>query len=63
MSGPWYECQGPNAAEVRKDVYKYITSSNIGRVKYQKEKDKIIQESLHKIIPDSRKDFGIVDHK
>ena len=58
MSGPWYECQGPSAAEVRKDVYKYITSSNSGRVKYQKEKDKIIQESLHKIIPDSRNDFG-----
>ena len=58
MSGPWYECQGPSAAEVRKDVYGYITSSNIGRVKYQKEKDKIIQESLHKIIPDSRNDFG-----
>ena len=58
MSGPWYECQGPSADQVRKDVYKYITSSNIGRVKYQKEKDKIIQESLHKIIPDSRNDFG-----
>ena len=58
MSGPWYECVGPKADEVRKDVYKYITSSNIGRVKYQKEKDKIIQEALHKIIPDSRNDFG-----
>ena len=43
MSGPWYECAGPSAKEVRKDVYKYITSSNIGWVKYQKEKDKIIQ--------------------
>ena len=21
MSGPWYECQGPSAKEVRKDVY------------------------------------------
>lgn len=58
MSGPWYECVGPKADEVRKDVYKYITSSNIGRVKYQKQKDKIIQEALHKIIPDSRNDFG-----
>ena len=58
MSGPWYECQGPSADKVRKDVYGYITSSNIGRVKYQKEKDKIIQEALHKIIPNSRNDFG-----
>ena len=58
MDGPWYECVGPTAQEVRKDVYKYINNSNIGRVKYQKEKDKIIQEALHKIIPDSRNDFG-----
>ena len=39
MSGPWYECAGPTAKEVRKDVYSYITTSNIGRVKYQKEKE------------------------
>ena len=58
MSGPWYECAGPTAEAVRKDVYKYISSSNIGRIKYQKEKDKIIQEALHEIIPNSRNDFG-----
>ena len=29
MSGPWYECAGPTAKEVRKDVYSYITTSNI----------------------------------
>ena len=58
MSGPWYECAGPTAEAVRKDVYKYISSYNIGRIKYQKEKDKIIQEALHEIIPDSRNDFG-----
>ena len=40
MSGPWYECNGPSAKEVRRDVYGYITTSNVGRVKYQKEKDK-----------------------
>ena len=54
----WYECTGPTAQEVRSDVYKYITSSNIERIKYQKDKDKIIQEALHKIIPDNRNDFG-----
>ena len=58
MSGPWYECAGPTAEAVRKDVYKYISSYNIGRIKYQKEKDKIIQEALHEIIPNSRNDFG-----
>tara|TARA_X000000950_G_C13376162_1_gene442405 strand:+ start:143 stop:442 length:300 start_codon:yes stop_codon:yes gene_type:complete len=54
----WYECTGPTAQEVRSDVYKYITSSNIEIIKYKKEKDKIIQEALHKIIPDNRNDFG-----
>ena len=29
MSGPWYECAGPTAEAVRKDVYKYISSFNI----------------------------------
>ena len=58
MSGPWYECAGPTAEAVRKDVDKYISSYNIGRIKYQKEKDKIIQEALHEIIPNSRNDFG-----
>ena len=55
----WYEYTGPTAKEVRSDVYKYITSSNIERIKYQNDdKDKIIQEALHKIIPDNRNDFG-----
>ena len=48
MSGPWYE-YGPSAKEVRKDVYSYITTSNVGRVKYQKEKDKIIQKHFIKL--------------
>ena len=55
----WYEYSGPTAKEVRSDVYKYITSSNIERIKYQNDdKDKIIQEALHKIIPNNRKGFG-----
>ena len=31
MDGPWYECQGPTAEQVRKDVSEYISknSSNI----------------------------------
>ena len=41
MSGPWYECVGPTAQEVRKDVYKYISSIVIGRVQYQKKKIKL----------------------
>tara|TARA_Y100000768_G_scaffold386782_1_gene376043 strand:+ start:530 stop:940 length:411 start_codon:yes stop_codon:yes gene_type:complete len=58
MDGPWYENQGPNAEEVRKDVLKYINVVNKGNDLYEKEKDKIIKDVLMKIIPDSRNDFG-----
>lgn len=59
MSGPWYECQGPSAAEVRKDVLSHLNIVNINMLDpYKKEKDKIINEALMKVIPDSRNDFG-----
>jgi hypothetical protein len=59
MSGPWYECQGPNASEVRKDVLSQMNIVNINMLDpYKKEKDKIINEALMKVIPDSRNDFG-----
>tara|TARA_B110000444_G_scaffold178245_1_gene166914 strand:+ start:345 stop:743 length:399 start_codon:yes stop_codon:yes gene_type:complete len=56
--GPWYEYQGPNAEEVRKDVLSCMNIVKIGKDQYEKEKDKIIQDALMKIIPDSRNDFG-----
>ena len=28
MSGPWYECQGPSAKEVREDVLSHINIVN-----------------------------------
>ena len=56
MSGPWYECQGPSAAEVREDVLSHINIVN--KKKSNSEKDKIIKDALMKIIPDSRNDFG-----
>ena len=58
MSGPWYECQGPDAAEVRKDVLSFMNIIKLGKDEYEKEKDKIIQDALMKIIPDTRNDFG-----
>ena len=58
MSGPWYECQGPNAEEVRKDVLSFMNIIKLGKDEYEKEKDKIIQDALMKIIPDTRNDFG-----
>ena len=56
MSGPWYECQGPNAKKVREDVLNHINIVN--KNKSNSEKDKIIKDALMKIIPDSRNDFG-----
>ena len=58
MDGPWYECQGPNAKQVREDVLKRINIVKVGKDVYEKEKDKIIKDALIKIIPDSRNDFG-----
>ena len=58
MSGPWYECQGPDAAEVRKDVLNQMNIIQSGSVEFEEEKQKIIQDALMKIIPDTRKDFG-----
>ena len=59
MSGPWYECVGPTAKEVRKDVLSQMNIVNVNMFDpYKKEKDKIINEALMKVIPDSRNDFG-----
>jgi hypothetical protein len=58
MSGSWYECQGPNAEEVRKDVLSFMNIIKLVKDEYEKEKDKIIQDALMKIIPDTRNDFG-----
>ena len=58
MSGPWYESQGPNAEQVRKDVLNYINTIQVGKDTYQKEKNDIIQKAIMKIIPDTRNDFG-----
>jgi hypothetical protein len=52
MSGPWYECQGPTAEQVRKDVSEYI-STNSSNINYP-----LTNDILLKIIPDSRNDFG-----
>jgi hypothetical protein len=56
MSGPWYECQGPNAKKVREDVLNHINIVN--KNKSNSEKDEIIKNALLKIIPDNRNDFG-----
>ena len=58
FDGPWYECSGPTAMQVREDVLKHINIIKTGRDEYENEKDKIIHEALFEIIPDSRNDFG-----
>lgn len=56
--GPWYEYQGPTAEYVRKDVLSYLNIIKVGNVEFEEEKQKIIKDSILKIIPDSRNDFG-----
>ena len=58
FDGPWYECSGPTARQVREDVLKHINIIKTGSDEYENEKDKIIHEALFEIIPDSRNDFG-----
>lgn len=58
FDGPWYECAGPTASEVRKDVLKELNIIKVNPKDSDKEKDEIIQRVLLEIIPDSRKDFG-----
>jgi len=58
VSGPWYEMSGPSAQIVRNDVLKYLNLSKEKQIEYKGEKDKIIQNALLKIIPDTRTDFG-----
>lgn len=60
MSGPWYEEQGPDATYVRQDMYTKIKAlKDKNKIyKYEKEKEQMIQNVLHKHVPDSRNDFG-----
>ena len=58
FDGPWYECAGPTASEVRKDVLKELNIIKVNPEESNKEKDDIIQRVLLEVIPDSRKDFG-----
>ena len=58
FDGPWYECAGPTASEVRIDVLKELNIIKVNPEESDKEKDDIIQRVLLEVIPDSRKDFG-----
>ena len=58
MSAPWYETTGPNAESVREDVLSYLNIIKVGNVEFEEEKQKIIKDSVLKIIPDGRNDFG-----
>ncbi len=57
MSEPWYQAQGPNASEVRKDVFNYIIKNHFNNniSNYQKI---YINNLIIKIIPNTKNDFG-----
>ncbi len=59
FGGPWYECQGPSVADVRKDVLNYLNIIKVDdNIEFETEKAKIIKDAIVKIIPDNRNDFG-----
>ena len=59
FGGPWYECQGPSVADVRKDVLNHLNIIKVGdNIEFETEKGKIIKDAIIKIIPDDRNDFG-----
>tara|TARA_B100000282_G_C31627195_1_gene442150 strand:+ start:422 stop:796 length:375 start_codon:yes stop_codon:yes gene_type:complete len=58
MTHPWYEMTGPSAEEVRKDVLKELNIVKVGKIDFKEERDKIINDTIMEIIPDSRNDFG-----
>ena len=58
FDGPWYECQGPSVADVRKDVLNHINIIKVNdNIEFEEEKEKIIKDAIIKIIPDNRNDF------
>tara|TARA_X000000368_G_scaffold407883_1_gene387849 strand:+ start:516 stop:896 length:381 start_codon:yes stop_codon:yes gene_type:complete len=59
FGGPWYECQGPSVADVRKDVLNHLNIIKVGaNIEFEAEKGKIIEDAIIKFIPDDRNDFG-----
>ena len=60
---PWYEATGPDVTQVRKDVlqkvsYYWQVRRGLNLIKYEKEINEIIQNTILKVIPDTRNDFG-----
>ena len=58
FDGPWYECKGPTAVEVRKDVLSHLNIIKNGDIEFEKERGEIINNTILEVIPDTRNDFG-----
>ena len=54
----FYEYMGPDASQVRSDVYKYIRKNFYDDEELTPLRNKIISRVILKIIPDTRNDFG-----
>ena len=55
MSGPWYECQGPDAAYVRKHQLERYKRQLNADTRFT---DSMITEIIEKVIPDGTTGFG-----
>jgi hypothetical protein len=52
MSGPWYECSGPNAEDVRHDI------QNSFEAREKLFNCRILSKYIDRIVPITRNDFG-----
>ena len=56
--GPWYECVGPDAKEVRLDLLTNFTWFNVKNFPDCFTNPNIIKDIIYRVVPDNRNDFG-----
>ena len=56
--GPWYECMGPDAEEVRLDLLSNFKWFNLKNFPDCFKNPSVIKDIIYKVVPDNRHDFG-----
>ena len=56
--GPWYECMGPTAKDVRLDLLTNFTWFNLKNFPDCFTNPNVIKSIIYKVVPDNKCDFG-----